>query len=584
MKCIRYLLSLLALPAFSDVTVPSTGFSGGVVPQSKFTFTGNPLNSSTLPTALSYKIIAQGAGIDPTGTTDSTTALQALITAAQGSTGTFGVPTVISFPAGTYKTTACLNVTGSNLIIEGKGVGTVFTPTAGLFCVYGTPNSITNPLRTVNQVYLRDFDVNGASATSTGGIISFINTYDIGIENVAIGCSSNSVSNGILIAQSGGVMIRNTQVYGADTCGGGNTNTNTGILVENNSQATLINADVEGFGGTNGKGIRTAGAFVWLDIIGSHAEADYWDIYHGAASDGTFQVTVSGSVMTVTSLLSTNTNTLGLGSVISTLSGTPYIVGSAVNGASCGSACTGTGGTGTYLLSAAPGNIVSPTYETALGAGRTTVHGGNYIQGPGPTVVDIIGDHFCDYGMTIQYGGNGFTVATAALKDVVIDSQAQSTGTLIAAGSDVSGVHVRNPVRDNDGGASGALNVNSLYFVKRSVTSGSATNLFTIKGFYPGAFKLHLTCAGGGGAAGIAYEESFLIANATSASSIASTTIGQVTGAYTCTATFALNATSGGFILAVTPTETGDSTPDISGYLEFYGYDPNNANQSIIMN
>jgi len=565
-----------ATNTLSNIVLPSLST------QSEFTLVGNSTSSSASPTALAYKIIAQGSGIDPTGTNDSTTALQALITAAENNNGAAGIPAIISFPAGTFKTTSCLNVTGSNLIIEGKGPATVFTPAAGAFCVYGSANNPSNPTRTVNHVYLRDFSILGTNATTTNGLIYFVNSFDDGIDNVTIGCSSNNVSNGILVAQTGGILIKDTQVYGSDTCGGGNTNTNSGILVENNSQASIINGDVEGFNGTGGKGIATSGAAVYLDIISAHTEADYYKYYHASAYDTAITASQSGNTLTVTAIASGGsgaTTALGIGTTVS-VTGNPYItaLGSGVSNGICTVPCT-------YTVSGSS-QTISSAGVTTFSNGQTNIIGGNFGNG-GPEIIDVLGDNLLVDGLGLTYGAAAFNIAQGGFKNINLNVTPPSIGTpLFTSGSDLSGVSYKGgSIRSS--GSNGTFNVKTYYFSKSYLTSGSSVSLFTLLNFSPGRFRLFLTCDGYGIDA-TAYQVDFIVTNSTTGSSVTSTgsygspvsVLAQNTGGYTCTATFALNATTNGLILAVTPTDSG-AGPSISGRLEAEGLDYT-ANQVVI--
>jgi hypothetical protein len=165
------------------------------------------------------------------------------------------------------------------LIVQGSGLCTgIESVGSRAFDIHGSPNNPAYPLRDTQQVFLRDFFMVAANASeSTYGLIYFTNVFDSGVENVYISCSPNAAANAIYIAESGGVKLKDVTITGSDLCtGGGNTNTNTGIRVANNSQVSLDNVDVEGFNGTGGSGIATSGAFVNLDIISSHTETDYY--------------------------------------------------------------------------------------------------------------------------------------------------------------------------------------------------------------------------------------------------------------------------------------------------------------------
>lgn len=105
---------------------------------------------------ISTYLIVQGAGIDPTGTVDSTTAIQAIITAAN----TKLQP--VYFPPGTFKISSAL-VVNSGTSIYGAGM---FQTT--IKQVSTTANAIQGV--DVTYLTLRDFTVSGPNSGSGDGI------------------------------------------------------------------------------------------------------------------------------------------------------------------------------------------------------------------------------------------------------------------------------------------------------------------------------------------------------------------------------------------------------------------------------
>jgi Pectate lyase superfamily protein len=237
---------------------------------------GNAASATALPSQ-TINVIAFGA--DPTGANDSHAAIQSAINAAyahnSGSNSGGQAPAIVYLPLGTYKLSQPLELNYPGLILEGDGDWGTFLAPQGRAIDLLT----AGPNRGAASVFVRDLGILATNATEPSyGLIYINNVYDSGLENITIGNVSNSVANAIYIANSGGMNIKNVQVHTATSAV-----TTTGILVTTNSQVSLDNVDVEGFNGTNGKGIATSGALVNLDIISSHVEGDYYGYYHGAS-------------------------------------------------------------------------------------------------------------------------------------------------------------------------------------------------------------------------------------------------------------------------------------------------------------
>lgn len=78
-------------------------------------------SSTWTPTTMFYNVISFGA--DPTGSADSTTAINAAITAASANGFTGATGGVIWFPAGRYKITSTIVITNNNITLMGVGGG-----------------------------------------------------------------------------------------------------------------------------------------------------------------------------------------------------------------------------------------------------------------------------------------------------------------------------------------------------------------------------------------------------------------------------------------------------------------------------
>lgn len=138
-------------------------------PSRTFSFLGaDPANPTVtnivpLPAIVNvFNVVSYGA--DPTGTADSTTAIQDAISAA-GTTGR------VYLPAGTYKTSAALTLSNEYMQFFGDGIDlTVIEPVAGAsFNVIETPiaPASTGSGYQITGVTIRDLTINCANMTGT---------------------------------------------------------------------------------------------------------------------------------------------------------------------------------------------------------------------------------------------------------------------------------------------------------------------------------------------------------------------------------------------------------------------------------
>lgn len=92
-----------------------------------------------IPTTRTQYVNAVTAGVDNTGATDVTSAIQTLINACPANQ-------YIYFPAGTYKTLAFLSIlTQNNITLRGAGESTIFDCRAGIFTHVGPENGFIVP-------------------------------------------------------------------------------------------------------------------------------------------------------------------------------------------------------------------------------------------------------------------------------------------------------------------------------------------------------------------------------------------------------------------------------------------------------
>lgn len=164
--------------------------------------TGNNAAYNVLNTAYS-------GGADPTGTNDSTTAIQDAITAANNSS----TGNVVYFPAGTYKISAALTV-GSAVTLRGEG-----SWTSTLNQTSTTANAITLEGSGIQNVLIENLNITGPGSGSGVGIYgaaasSATPILQLVIRNVYI---ETMGSHGIELVTPIVTTLDNVQSY---SCGG----------------------------------------------------------------------------------------------------------------------------------------------------------------------------------------------------------------------------------------------------------------------------------------------------------------------------------------------------------------------------
>lgn len=164
-------------------------------------------------------------GADSTGVADSTLAIQAAINAAQN-----GVNTVY-FPAGTYKTTATLNVTRPLSLVGAGANCTNIKPTSALTgpCLaYGVSGSIPRPGYAAVVSHLC-FDGTDTTAVGAHGIMTWCSHTEF---------SHNKILNfngyGIYFQESWSNILRHNWIYG---------NNLTNVVLADNANAFLVDSN-----------------------------------------------------------------------------------------------------------------------------------------------------------------------------------------------------------------------------------------------------------------------------------------------------------------------------------------------------
>jgi parallel beta-helix repeat protein len=182
-------------------------------------------------TKVSYSMI-QGAvfnvldyGADPTGSADSTSAIQAAINAAQN-----GVSTVY-FPAGTYKTSSSLNVTRPLSIVGAGSNCTNIKPTSAITgpCLnYGVVGDVPRPGYAAVVSHLC-FDGTDTTAVGAHGIVTWCSHTEF---------SHNIIKNfngyGIYFQESWSNILRHNWIYG---------NNLTNVVLADNTNSFLVDSN-----------------------------------------------------------------------------------------------------------------------------------------------------------------------------------------------------------------------------------------------------------------------------------------------------------------------------------------------------
>ena len=179
--------------AFAASATTNTTLTGNI----NYTQGGTGSVTRTVTNKLQESISILDFGADPTGVSDSTSAIQAAITYALShpvsASGSFGggMPAVY-FPSGVYKVSSTITVTSANgLLLYGAGQQStqiIFTATSSTLFTYSTYLSCA----------IRDMSIFAGSLTTGAGLPSF--TGDAGQTNVCF--NFNSTSSGAWLTQT----------------------------------------------------------------------------------------------------------------------------------------------------------------------------------------------------------------------------------------------------------------------------------------------------------------------------------------------------------------------------------------------
>ena len=163
------------------------------VPPTRTVGSGNPpvdMNNTSLELAAmgaTYNVLDANfsGGADPSGTNDSTAAIQAALTAIAANGGG-----TVLFPPGTYKVSSALTVSGNGVILQGCG--------SAILGGYGTTIRTTSATANVltlsgTGITVRDLNVTSSAATPTAGAAFSITGSGVTLDNVAVAYTFNGV-------------------------------------------------------------------------------------------------------------------------------------------------------------------------------------------------------------------------------------------------------------------------------------------------------------------------------------------------------------------------------------------------------
>lgn len=328
-RLIRYLsiLLIVLMAGAASATAISNGESG----LSARTKLNNMLGSV-------FNVKDYGATGD--SSTDDTTAIQSAISAAcnNGLSGSNGARKggVVYFPAGVYKVIASLTMCAGNASLHMVGDGRYSSTIYGTFTGFiidkpddGKQNlEVVRSLGIVNNQASIDAGAIRFNAAEKGiledlrisgftGIEAVANTFVTRISNIEIICNGNAGSPGSVGIYTAQVGVYQTRIQACDV----------GIQAQN---AGLV-------------------------IHGSAIEVTNIAIALGLTRPNVFTASISGTVMTVSAIIAGPNNGIGVGQTISCTGCTA--------GTTISSLGTGTGGVGTYNLSASQ-TVSSRTIQT----------------------------------------------------------------------------------------------------------------------------------------------------------------------------------------------------------------------------
>lgn len=379
----------------------ATGISAVSASQSIFSSSLLGAVNRTIQSKLSDIINVLDFGIVMDGVTDNGTLLNTII--QNISSG------ILIFPPGTCLTGTFTLKSGVSLLGQGSGATTLKSNGT---CTNGLITLPTNSV--VQKMFIRGMTINGHDATSPQAAIQLV----VGTSSNTTGWWYNEIDD----------VVCGSFLYGIWLDGGNSS-------INNPIQFNKFNNVVARAGTTSGNGLRCFGRVEHLDIVGGLFE------YPNSSGKSTgdrillqqygadFTGSISGNILTVTNIIR---GIIQVGQLLT--------ASSVTSGTSISALGTGSGGVGTYTLSASFGTITSEamtSYDTAAPTNisllnATIQNGLNGIHAIGATQVDAVCCDFenLDTCVLAENGAVNVNVTTSSIRNAA--NNAGNTGAILA--------------------------------------------------------------------------------------------------------------------------------------------------------